>query len=115
MNEFGVLPDNILTVCAQIVERKPVRWTPAGSKAVEVVLMHESQQGNSKLGQPHHRVSFSIDAVAFDRLADRLERLDMGRLYRFVGYLNAKRAGKGIRLLLTQVETGTDVSMCSIG
>jgi primosomal replication protein N len=80
-----------LTAC--IAELSPLRYTPAGIPALNLILEHESEVMES--GSPR-QVKLTLRAVAFGALAEQAARLALGKAFRFTGFLSNLRASKGV-------------------
>ncbi len=85
--------DNQLILSAALAEAQPLRYTPAGLPALDVVLTHESVQ--SEAGS-QRQVKLSAKAIAFGTLAERLARQEIGSQWRLTGFVGAGRNGKGL-------------------
>lgn len=79
MNQF------ILT--AALVAKEAIRYTPAGLPVIECQLEHsgEVQEAGSA-----RQVRISIDAIAIGSIYDILNRMDLGMVARFNGFLTHK-------------------------
>lgn len=89
---------NRLVLAAQLVERGPVRYTPAGLPALDLVLAHEStleHQGSVR------KVSLQIAALAIGTLVQELTAMAIGAHAVFSGFIGARRNGRGILFHLT--------------
>ncbi len=95
------VPDNQLQLVARLVQCAPMRYTPAGLAALDVLLEHESQQVEA--GQSR-RVMLNLKAVAFGDEAQRLSRLPLGSGLRCTGFLAAAYRGKGVVFHLQHFE-----------
>jgi len=84
---------NQLHLHATLAEAQPLRYTPAGLPAIDIVLAHESVQ--SEAGGPR-QVKLTAKAIAFGTLAERLARQAVGSQWRFGGFMAAGRNGKGL-------------------
>ena len=84
---------NQLQLTANISEVRPLRYTPAGLPALDVVLEHESLVIDT--GTPR-QVKLSLRAVAFGTQAETLVKASMEVVWSFSGYLGMSRNGKGI-------------------
>lgn len=84
---------NRLELQARLAERAPLRYTPAGMAAQDVVLEHESLQAEA--GSPR-LVSLRLKAVAFGVQAERLASLTLGSAVLCRGFLASPRRGHGI-------------------
>ena len=80
-----------LTAC--IAELKPLRYTPAGIPAVNLILEHESEILETGLAR---KVKLTVKAVAFGALAEQTARITLGRAFRFTGFLVNARTSKGV-------------------
>ncbi len=74
-------------MCAQIVERNILRYTPAGLPVYECVLAHSSTQ--IEAGLPR-QIELSLSAVALGPVAVNLDRAPLATLHRFTGFLARK-------------------------
>jgi len=82
-----------LTAC--IAEASPLRYTPAGIPALNVVLEHESEIVESGTSR---KVKLSVRAVAFGALAETTGQLELGKLHLFTGFMINARTSKSIVL-----------------
>ncbi len=80
-----------LTAC--IAELSPLRYTPAGIPAVNVILEHESEILETGLAR---KVKLTVKAVAFGTLAEQTVQLLLGKAFRFTGFLVNARTSKGV-------------------
>ena len=92
---------NRVVLQAQVVERGPMRYTPAGLPALDLGLKHESPV--SEAGQPR-KVSLEMRAVGIGTVAERLGKLAVGDTAGFAGFLGPTRNGKGVLLHITEFE-----------
>ena len=91
---------NKVHLTAQVVECKPLRYTPAGIPVLELTLAHESELIEG--GRPR-RVEMLVNAVVIGDLAGRLEREALGRPIRIEGFLAPTRKGSSrLRLHIQQ-------------
>ncbi len=70
-----------------------MRYTPAGLPALNLTLEHESQV--QEAGQTR-QVKVVVKSVAFESLAERLQKQAVGSKWRFKGFLASQRNGKGV-------------------
>ena len=84
---------NQIELTARIAEVSPLRYTPAGVPATNLVLDHESEQ--LEAGAPR-QVRLSIKAVTFGPLAEQAGRLDLSQAFRFRGFLASARTNKSV-------------------
>ena len=84
---------NQVKLTARIAEASPLRYTPAGVPAINVVLEHESEiiEGGST-----RQVKLTVRAVAFAELAVTTSRLELGKLHLMTGFLINARTSKSI-------------------
>jgi primosomal replication protein N len=84
---------NQLQLTAQISQVYPLRYTPAGLPAMDVVLAHSSQVTDA--GTPR-QISLSLRAVAFGANAEALAKASLDAEWGFTGFLGMSRNGKGV-------------------
>ncbi len=85
-----------MLLTATVVESRPLRYTPAGVPALELVLEHESQV--QEAGQAR-RVNFQTQAIALGDVAHMLVDVPLGATLEIEGFLAASRQGSS-RLVL---------------
>ena len=84
---------NQVRLTARIAEASPLRYTPAGIPAHNIVLEHESEiveAGVTRL------VKLTVRAVAFGALAETSAKAELGKLQLFTGFLINARTSKSI-------------------
>ncbi|MEY4429638.1 MAG: primosomal replication protein [Pseudomonadota bacterium] len=91
---------NEVLLTAQIVERKALRYTPAGLPALDLRLAHESNLVEA--GKPR-KVACDLNAVAMGPLAERLGRTDIGAELTLKGFLGMTRNGRGVLLHIIEL------------
>jgi len=91
---------NRVLLTAQIIERKALRYTPAGLPALDLVLKHESDVVEAQ--QPR-KVALDIKAVAIGPIAEQLVRREIGVPLGIAGFLGAPRNGRGVLLHITEI------------
>jgi primosomal replication protein N len=79
---------NRVGLTASVVEREPLRWTPAGVPMVGLRLVHRSVQ--SEAGA-QRAVELELAAVAADGVALRIDRVALGTELRLEGFLAPRR------------------------
>ena len=84
---------NTVKLTARIVEANPLRYTPAGIPALNLVLEHESEAVENGATR---QVKLTVRAVAFGSLAESAGQLELGRLQLFTGFLTNARTSKSI-------------------
>ncbi|MGB4060519.1 MAG: primosomal replication protein N [Burkholderiaceae bacterium] len=84
---------NQLQLTAQISQVYPLRYTPAGLPAMDVLLAHSSQVTDA--GTPR-QISLSLRAVAFGANAEALAKASLDVEWGFTGFLGMSRNGKGV-------------------
>lgn len=96
---------NHIVLSAVVLEVKPLRYTPAGQAALELIVEHESQV--TEAGHPR-RVSLVMPAVALGDTALLLADVTLGSPLLLKGFLAPARKGSGKLVLHVQhVERGT--------
>lgn len=84
---------NQLQLTARISQVYPLRYTPAGIPAIDVLLEHESQVTDA--GSPR-QIKLSLRAVSFGTQAEALAKASLDAEWGFSGFLGMSRNGKGI-------------------
>jgi primosomal replication protein N len=92
---------NRVVLSAVLVERKALRYTPAGLPALDVGLKHESTV--SEDGQPR-QVSMEMRAVALGEITRTLGAVTLGTAALYGGFLSSARNGRGLILHITSVD-----------
>ena len=92
---------NRVVLQAQVVERGPMRYTPAGLPALDLSLKHESEVTQD--GQPR-KVSMEIRARAIGAITQRVLGLEIGSIHGFAGFLGSQRNGRGIVFHVTELD-----------
>jgi primosomal replication protein N len=93
---------NRLLLAAAMVERRALRYTPAGLPVFDVVLQHESEI--TEAGAPR-RVSAEVRAVAIGDVTMAVQALALGAQALFAGFLASARNGRGLVFHITTVES----------
>ena len=102
---------NTVQLTGQIVERGPMRYTPAGLPALDVRVAHASSvqhEGESR------QVSLEIHATAFGVLASQLALMAVGDTALFSGFLAKQRNGRGVMLHINALAPVAPVATSSI-
>jgi primosomal replication protein N len=95
-------PRNLLKIHGQVVERGPVRYTPAGVPAIEFKLQHESEQ--MEAGKMR-KVDCEFQCVALGPLANLLSGMNAGAMCSATGFLAAKSLrNRSLVLHVTSIE-----------
>jgi primosomal replication protein N len=84
---------NQLQLTARIGQVYPLRYTPAGIPALDLVLEHESQVVEA--ANPR-QVKLSLRAVAFGAEAEALAKASLEAEWGFSGFMGMSRNGKGV-------------------
>jgi primosomal replication protein N len=84
---------NSLELNAAVAEVEPMRYTPAGTPALNCRLEHESQVQEAG---GIRTVKMTIKAVAFGSDAERLAQQAVGSVWNFKGFLANARQGKSV-------------------
>lgn len=93
---------NRVELTGTLIERKALRYTPAGVPVVECVIGHSSEQVEA--GSPR-RVECEIPAIALGETARWLQDAVPGMSVRVTGFLAAKsRNSKQPRMHVTTIE-----------
>lgn len=87
---------NRILLTASVVELQPLRYTPAGVPALELMLEHESEV--QEAGQARRAV-FQARAIALGNTAHQLADTPLGARLELEGFLAAARMGSS-RLVL---------------
>lgn len=87
---------------ASIVEKKALRYTPAGLPALDLGLHHESDVVEAQ--QPR-KVVCDLRAVAIGPVAQQLDRVLIGSPLQVTGFLGMARNGRGIVLHITHFDS----------
>ena len=84
---------NQVKLTARIAEASPLRYTPAGIPALNLVLEHESDIVESGTTR---QVKLTVRALAFGALAETTGQLELGKPQLFTGFLINARTSKSI-------------------
>ena len=97
---------NAVRLSARLVERDPLRYTPAGIPVLGVRLQHDSMQAEAG---SQRRVELELAAIAMAEQALRLERVELGRGIAISGFLAPRRRNsRGLVLHVTGFEIDED-------
>jgi primosomal replication protein N len=78
---------NRLQLTASVVEREPVRYTPAGIPIASCTLQHRAEVVEAGIAR---QIELTLQAVAAGEASGRLESCPMGVEARFTGFLAKK-------------------------
>lgn len=93
---------NLLRIDGQVVERGPVRYTPAGIPVIEFRIEHVSEQMEAG---GKRKVDCEIACVALGPLANLLSGMNAGSLCSATGFLAAKSLrNRSLVLHVTAIE-----------
>jgi primosomal replication protein N len=92
---------NRLVLSATLVERKALRYTPAGLPALNLSLLHEGLVSEDGQGR---KVSLEIKAVGIGAITQALSAITLGSASLYAGFLAPARNGRGLVLHITSVE-----------
>lgn len=84
---------NHVNLSARIAEASPLRYTPAGIPVLNLVIEHESEVMEAGINR---QVKLTVKAVAFGVLAEQARVLELGKLFKFTGFLINARTSKSI-------------------
>lgn len=87
---------NRLVLQATIESMGSPRYTPAGLPALDVMLVHQSEQLEAGAIR---QVACSLKAVAFGVVAEQLQRSELQQVHEFHGFLASRRQGGGAVVL----------------
>lgn len=90
---------NQVILSALVLEVKPLRYTPAGQAALEMILEHDSQV--TEAGHPR-RIQLAIPAIAMGDTALLLADITLGTPLIVKGFLAPARKGSGKMVLHVQ-------------
>ena len=93
--------ENHVALTACIAELAALRYTPAGLPALDLRIVHGSQQMEAA---GMRSVKASIKAVAFGALAERLARQALGSQWTFQGFLASPRNSKAVVLHIQDIQ-----------
>ncbi len=80
-----------------------MRYTPAGIAMMTATLSHASQQVEAGISR---QVELELPAIAAGQMAQQLERAELGKAFRFHGFMARKnRNSKSLIFHLTDFET----------
>jgi len=95
--------ENSFQCIAALAERDIVRYSPAGIPIVAARLSHSSEQVEAGISR---KVEFELAALAAGQIAQKLERAELGAMYRFNGFMARKnRNSKSLVFHLIDFET----------
>ncbi|MBX3641493.1 MAG: primosomal replication protein N [Rubrivivax sp.] len=92
---------NRLVLAARLIERRALRYTPAGLPVLDFELKHESEL--SEAGQAR-KVALQIRAMAIGGITGALAEATLGSDGTFAGFLAAARNGRGLLFHVTAYE-----------
>jgi primosomal replication protein N len=93
---------NRLAIDATLATREPLRHTPAGLPAIDLVLSHRSEQDEAG---GRRRVECEIAAVAFGEVAGSIAKLPIGAAVRCEGFVARRwRTGTTLALHVDRIE-----------
>ncbi len=93
---------NALRLDGEIVERSPLRWTPAGIPIAQLRLAHRSRQPEAGV---EREVQAEVPALAAGPLAQRVDALPLGTRIGAAGFLAARgRNARSLVLHITELQ-----------
>lgn len=93
---------NRLVLRATVVEQGALRYTPAAVPVIDLTLQHEGEV--TEAGSPR-KVAMSLKAKAVGDLSGQVQRLGLGTLANFAGFLASTRNGRGLVFHITAIDT----------
>ena len=97
---------NAVRLTARIAEASPLRYTPAGIPAINLVLEHESEVVEAGVTR---QVKLIVRAVAFGTLAETSAKTELGKLQMFTGFLINARTSKSIVFHIQDIHSITPI------
>ncbi|HTJ92892.1 MAG TPA: primosomal replication protein N [Pararobbsia sp.] len=92
---------NRLQLDANIVEREPLRYTPAGVPIVNCTLAH---RGTTQEAGVARQIEMTLAALAAGEISGRIANLALGEPARFVGFLAPRnRSAKSLVFHITEL------------
>ena len=91
---------NRLVLSARLIERGPLRYTPAGLPALDFRLEHQSELSEENQVR---KVSVQVRAVAIGAITQALSALALGADGTFAGFLAGTRNGRGLLFHVTSL------------
>ena len=95
---------NRLVLTAQLIERGPMRYSPAGLPVLDLSLKHESELMHN--GQ-NRRIEVEVKARGIGDITKPLGRLELGSSHGFAGFLGPQRNGRGVVFHVTELDSFT--------
>ncbi|GJH14914.1 primosomal replication protein N [Caballeronia novacaledonica] len=93
---------NRLQLTASVVEREPVRYTPAGIPIASCTLQHRAEVVEAGIAR---QIELTLQAVAAGEASGRLESCPMGVEARFTGFLAKKsRSARTLVFHITELQ-----------
>ncbi len=97
---------NAVSLSARLIQRDPLRFTPAGIPVLGFRVQHDSMQREAG---SERRIEMELAAVAMAEQALRLERVELGRGLAVSGFLAPRRRNsRGVVLHVTGFELNED-------
>ncbi len=84
---------NLLQLHASIVEVEPLRYTPAGLPALNLLLEHASEQAEAG---GKRAVKLALKSVALGVISERLAVQSLGSSWEFTGFMSNAARGKAL-------------------
>ena len=100
MNQVNTV-DNFVKLKARIAEVSPLRYTPAGIPALNIVLEHESEVEQAGVKR---QVKLTVRAVVFGAMAEVSAKSELGKLQVFTGFLINARTSKSLVFHIQSIE-----------
>jgi primosomal replication protein N len=87
---------NQVVISGELIALESLRYTPAGVARVALTLSHTSQQTEAKVLR---QVQCEVNALAFDEVADKVARFEVGQNVKVRGFL-ARHGNRSRQLVL---------------
>ena len=92
---------NRLQLDAQVVEREPLRYTPAGVPIVNCLLAH---RGTTQEAGSARQIELTLAAMAAGEISGSIANLELGQPARFAGFLAPRhRNAKSLVFHITEL------------
>jgi primosomal replication protein N len=92
---------NRLQLDAQVVEREPLRYTPAGVPIVNCLLAH---RGSTQEAGSERQIELTLAAMAAGEISGSIANLELGQSARFAGFLAPRhRNAKSLVFHITEL------------
>jgi primosomal replication protein N len=98
---------NRLVLQASIVERGPLRYTPAGLPALDLSLRYEDQVRED---QSMRTIAVDVKSKAIGGITRQVQALSLGQTMVFEGFVAAGRNGRGMVFHITAIDAPNEAT-----